>query len=449
MMQTKQVYLIDDDDDFRASLKQSLQLAGLDVVDFKQAEKALASLDEQFGGVVVSDIQMPGMNGLTFLMETQEIDEHIPLILISGHADISTAVQAIQDGAYDLLEKPFRNQSIIDVIHRALEKRRLILENRDLRAQLHRHRKRLILGNSESIIKLRAAISRHAQNDINILICGESGSGKELIARSLHEQSPRRKQPFLTLNCGSLTLEKLESTLFGSLDNAGDKPGLLVKSDKGTLYLEEIDRLPEPLTANLLSQIRAIAAARRSHSNEVFPDVRILASSHRALEPLCKQGLFREDLYYELSVLALSSPPLRERREDIPLLFKHFVTESSRAYGLPEPVLSEQQITQLAARDWRGNLRALKHMAERRVLNQSTSNEQTPEKSDTHIVSSATSLSGKVEQFEKLIIEQCLHKHNGNVTRTHAELGIPRKTLYDKLQRHTIKPDTYRKHTEG
>ena len=448
MTHTKRVYLIDDDDDFRASLKQSLELAGLRVEDFDQAQAALACLNEDFPGVIISDIRMADMDGLTFLMEALEIDEDLPVILISGHADISTAVQAIQDGAYDLLEKPFRKQHIIDVIHRAMEKRRLILENRDLRAQLHRHKKRLIQGDSGVIQLLRTSITTHAQNDVNILICGELGSGKELVARSLHEQSARRKQAFASLNCGSLSPEKLETVLFGNQESGGDQPGLVAQTHQGTLYLEEIDQLPNQLAANLLSQIKVIAAARRARDPAIFPDVRILASSHRPLEPLCKQGLFREDLYYELSVLALFVPPLRERREDIPLLFKHYAAESSRAYGVPEPVLSEQQITQLIARDWRGNLRALRHMAERWVLSQDIPGAQSPEDDDHHTLSAPATLPGKIEQFEKLIIEQCLLKHNGNVTRTHAELGIPRKTLYDKLQRHAIKPEVYRNSTD-
>ncbi len=444
-MPAKRVYLIDDDDDFRASLKQSLELAGFSVEDFNQAPQALAQLDEHFPGVIISDIRMAGMDGLTFLMEALEIDEDLPVIMISGHADISTAVQAIQDGAYDLLEKPFRNQHIIDVIHRAMEKRRLILENRDLRAQLHRHKKRLIQGNSKVIQQLRASISSHAHTDVNVLISGELGSGKELVARSLHEQSTRRKYVFSSLNCGSLTPEKLETTLFGNRETGGENPGLMAQSHRGTLYLEEIEQLPNRLAANLLTQIKAIATARRARDETIFPDLRILASSHRPLEPLCKQGLFREDLYYELSVLVLTVPPLRERREDIPLLFKHYAAESSRAYGISEPILSEQQITQLVARDWRGNLRALRHMAERWVLSQNIPGKQPLDDTENNALSSPATLPGKIEQFEKLIIEQCLLKHNGNVTRTHAELGIPRKTLYDKLQRHGIKPEVYRK----
>lgn len=444
-MHTKLVYLIDDDDDFRASLKQSLELAHLKVIEFRKGDQALKMLDEHFTGVIVSDIRMAGMDGLTFLMEALEIDEDLPVILVSGHADISTAVQAIQDGAYDLLEKPFRSRALVDVIHRAVEKRRLVLENRDLRAQLHRHKKRLIQGESSVIQKLRKSISTHAENDINLLICGELGTGKELVARSLHEQSTRQKHAFFTLNCGSMSKTKLESALFGNLEAGGDNPGLLQKSHGGTLYLEEIDQLPNQLAANLLTHIKSIAGDRRNRSQNIFPDVRLLASSHTPLEPLCQQGLFRDDLYYELSVLVLSVPPLRERREDIPLLFKHFASDSLSAYGLPEPILSEQQITQLVARNWRGNLPALRHMAERWVLSQNMPENQPLEYAEDSKLSAPPSLPGKIEQFEKLIIEQSLLKHNGNVTRTHTELGIPRKTLYDKLQRHGIKPETYRK----
>ena len=444
-MNTKLVYLIDDDEDFRASLKQSLELAGLSVIEFKHAQQALKQLDEHFSGVVVSDIRMAGMDGLTFLMEALEIDDDLPVILVSGHADISTAVQAIQDGAYDLLEKPFRSRTIVDVIHRAIEKRRLVLENRDLRAQLHKHKKRLIQGDSSIIQGLRKSISTHAENDINLLICGELGTRKELVARSLHEQSARQQNTFLTINCGSMSKPKLESALFGNLESGGDNPGLLQKGHQGTLYLEEIDQLPNQLAANLLTHIKSIATERRNKSANIFPDVRILASSHTPLEPLCQKGLFREDLYYELSVLMLRVPSLSERREDIPLLFKHFASDSSRAYGIPEPILSEQQITQLVARNWRGNLRALRHMAERWVLSQNMPDNLPLEDTGNTDLSAPASLPGKIEQFEKLIIEQSLLKNNGNVTQSHAELGIPRKTLYDKLQRHSIKPETYRK----
>ncbi len=439
------VYLIDDDDDFRASLKQSLELAGISVIDFDRPEKALEQMDETYPGIIISDVKMANMDGLEFLMAASEIDEDIPIILISGHADVSIAVQAIQDGAYDLLEKPFRTQTLVDVIRRAQDKRKLILENRRLRAQINKHKKSLILGDSDIIRELRATITRHSPSQANILISGELGTGKELVARSLHDQSNRRKQPFNAINCGSMSEAKLESALFGdNLDNNSIN-GLLSRSHKGTLYLEEIDQLTNKLAINLLTTIKDMSSARRNKKSRLLTDVRIISSSHIPLEPLCRQGLFRDDLYYELSVLEISVPSLRERREDIPILFKRYAAESSSNYGVPEPVWSESQITQLAARDWRGNLRALRHMAERWVLTGGAYGDNNCEDNNSNTPTTPTSLPDKIEQFEKLVLEQALQNNSGNVTKTHAELCIPRKTLYDKLQRHGIKPEKFRK----
>jgi two-component system C4-dicarboxylate transport response regulator DctD len=435
------VYLIDDDDDFRASLKQSLELAGISVADFDRPEKALELLDDTFTGVIISDVKMTDMDGLELLMEASEIDEDIPVILVSGHADVSIAVQAIQDGAYDLLEKPFRTQSLVDVARRAQEKRKLVLENRHLRAQLNRPRKSLILGDSSIIRELRRVITQHAPSQANIFISGELGTGKELVARSLHDQSSRIKQPFNAINCGSMSEAKLESTLFG--DSQDPNSGLLKKGRKGTLYLEEVDQLTNKLAINLLTHMKGMVAARRDRKFRDFADVRIITSSHIPLEPLCRQSLFRDDLYYELSVLEISVPSLRERRNDIPLLFKYYAAESSSSYGVPEPIWSEFQITQLVARDWRGNLRALRHMAERWVLTGSVHGHDNCANNRSNS-SAPTSLPDKIEQFEKLVLEQALQKNRGNVTKTHADLCIPRKTLYDKLQRHGIKPEKYR-----
>ncbi len=437
------VYLIDDDDDFRASLKQSLELSGVLVSDFDRPEKALKQMDDSFPGVIISDVKMAGMDGLEFLMEASEIDDDIPIILISGHADVSTAVQAIQDGAYDLLEKPFRTQTLMDVVGRAREKRKLVLENRRLRAQLNRPRKSLILGESRIIRELRNTISQHAPSHVNILISGELGTGKELVARSLHDQSENHKQAFHAINCGSMSEAQLEAALFGDTENPDS--GLLGKNRKGTLYLEEIDQLTNKLAINLLSRIKNMALTRHDKSSPGKSDVRIIASSHVHLEPLCRQGLFRDDLYYELSVLEISVPSLRDRRDDIPLLFKHYAAESSSHYGVPEPKWSESQSTQLAARDWRGNLRALRHMAERWVLTGGVRNQHNcAGNADNASGAAPSSLPDKIEQFEKLVLEQALQKNDGNVTKTHADLCIPRKTLYDKLQRHGIKAETFR-----
>jgi two-component system C4-dicarboxylate transport response regulator DctD len=436
------VYLIDDDDDFRASLKQSLELAGVSVTDFDQPEKALKKMDNTFAGVIISDVKMTGMDGLEFLMEASEIDEDIPIILVSGHADVSTAVQAIQDGAYDFLEKPFRTQTLLEVVGRAQEKRKLVLENRRLRAQLNRPRKSLILGDSSIISELRRTISQHAPSQANILISGELGVGKELVARSLHNQSNHGKQDFNVINCGSMSEAQLETALFGDGDDSNS--GLLSKGCKGTLYLEEVDQLTNKLAINLLRSIKDIASARRDKKDKTAADVRIITSTHVPLEPLCRQGLFRDDLFYELSVLEISVPSLRDRRDDIPLLFKHYAAESSSNYGVPEPVWSESQSTQLAARDWRGNLRALRHMAERWVLTGGAHGHDNCADNRGGTPNTPSSLPDKIEQFEKMVLEQALQKNNGNVTKTHMDLCIPRKTLYDKLQRHGIKPEIFR-----
>ncbi len=446
------ILFVDDEEHIRAANRQSLDLAGFQVATFELAEQALEQITVDFDGVVVSDIRLPKMSGTKLLSKVQEIDPELPLILISGHADIEVAVGAIRDGAYDFIEKPFAPDRLIDTVHRAMDKRRLTLENRQLRSQVNNQGNLgpRIIGRTTAIQMLRSTISQVADTDADILVLGETGSGKEMVARTLHEQSSRREQNFVAINCGAVPESIIESELFGheagAFTGAAERRiGKFEHADGGTLFLDEIESMP------LVAQVRLLRvlqdrAVERLGSNELIPlNLRVVAATKVDLRKAADEGIFREDLYYRLNVVSIEIPPLRRRLEDIPMLFQHFLLVASERYGREITMPDAEQMSALLTHDWPGNVRELRNVAERYVLlggdcgfdfNQLLSGDEEQWPSRT--------LPRQVECFEKSVIEQALSAHKGSIKGTMGQLGVPRKTLYDKMQKYGLDKSDYK-----
>ncbi len=448
--QPHQILLVDDEKHIRLAAAQTLELAGYDVVTADCAEKALALLDQDWPGVVVSDINMPGIDGLEMMHRIMQIDTDLPVILVTGHGDISMAVSAIRDGAYDFIEKPFSSELLNDVVRRAAEKRRLTLENRALRKALEAQGGigPRIIGNSPRIHQLRAMIQHVADTPADILIQAETGSGKDLVARYIHEHSNRRDKNFVAINCGAVPEHLIESELFGHekgafTDAKSRRIGKFEHANGGTLFLDEIESMPLSLQVKLLRVLEE-RTIERLGSNELIPlDIRVVAASKVNLKELSEQGEYREDLYYRLNVVSLEIPPLRERREDIPMLFQHFALIASTQYHKEVPQLSADKLRALVAHHWPGNVRELRNIAERYVLLGPAYNFEVGAAGKQPSVSGMT-LPEQVEQFEKLVLEEELSRNSGSLKITQETLGLPRKTLYDKMKKYGLDKKDYK-----
>lgn len=321
------VIVVDDEASIRTAVEQWLSLSGFEVQLFSRAEECLAQLPKDFPGVILSDVRMPGLSGLELLAEVQRRDADLPVILLTGHGDVPMAVEAMRDGAYDFLEKPFSPDALLNSLRRALDKRGLILENRRLHQQAD-HRAQLestLLGVSRGLQTLRRQVLDLASLPVNVLIRGETGSGKELVARCLHDFGPRAKKPFVALNCAAIPEQLFEAELFGHESGAftgaqGKRIGKLEYAHGGTLFLDEIESMPLAQQVKLLRVLQEQKLERLGSNQSIHVDLRIIAATKPDLLEEARAGRFREDLAYRLNVAQLRLPPLRERREDIPLL---------------------------------------------------------------------------------------------------------------------------------
>lgn len=445
------VVFVDDEKHIRQANRQTLELADLEVTCVDCAEDAMPFLTTDWPGVVICDIRLPKMDGLAFLGHAQKIDRDLPVILITGHGDISTAVKAMRDGAYDFIEKPYSAERLVKTVERALEKRALTIENRTLRRELEAHSMPgpRIIGKTPSMQRLRATINQIANTGADVLILGETGTGKELVARSLHEQSERRVKNFVAVNCGAVSESIIESDLFGHeagafTDARERRIGKFEHANGGTILLDEIESMPLRVQVHLLRVLQE-RSLERMGSNKLIPlDVRVVAASKTDLLKAAEEGTFREDLYYRLNVVYLEIPPLRERREDIPLLFHHFLLVAGHRYQQEVPLPNHAQMNSLMSYSWPGNVRELRNLAERYVLLGSQcgwSLDQLlsgAEKQQKH------SLPQQVEDFERSLIEQALVSSNGAIKDVMDTLAIPRKTLYDKMRKYGLDKSDYK-----
>lgn len=445
----KQVFFIDDEKPIRDALGQTLELEDYEVSLFSSARQALEKIDSQFPGVIISDINMPGIDGITFLKQALSIDPEFSIILLTGHGDISMAVDAMRLGAYDFLEKPFSTDNLLDIVKRAADKRELVLENRELRRELEAQSGPgpRILGNNPQIKQLRRILSHIKDTPADVMIHGETGTGKELVARFLHDHSVRQNQPFVAINCGAIPETMIESELFGYEPGAftgaqKKRVGKIAHANGGTLFLDEIESMPMSLQIKLLRVLEERVVEPLGTNKAVPLDIRIIAATKEDLKLMSDRGQFRHDLYYRLNVVSVDIPPLRERRDDIPMLFQNFTRSASTRYGIEPPTFSLEQQQKLLEHDWPGNVRELRNLAERMVLMGDTStlsgNNQFSDEPLTH------TLAERMNQFEFTLLCDALRRHNGRLKEVQEELGLARKTLYDKMKKHHIDKDDYK-----
>jgi two-component system C4-dicarboxylate transport response regulator DctD len=446
------VMLVDDEEHIRLSAGQTLELGGYDVVTMDRAEKALESLTDDWPGVIVTDINMPGMDGLALMKQVVSIDPDLPIILITGHGDISMAVSAMRDGAYDFIEKPFSTEVLLDIVKRAMEKRRLTLENRRLKQELEAHSAPgpRIIGNTPAIQNLRRMVHAVGDTPADILILAETGSGKDLLARYIHEHSNRKSNNFVAINCGAVPENLIESELFGHekgafTDAKARRIGKFEHANGGTLFLDEIESMPLALQVKLLRVLEE-RAIERLGSNEVIPiDIRVIAASKTDLKEMAERGEFREDLYYRLNVVRVDIPPLRERIDDIPLLFQHFSILAAAQYGREVPPISAERMHSLVTHDWPGNVRELRNLAERYVLLGESCTFDFDNRPITDAAQSGKmTLPEQLERFEKMLLQAELSSHGGSIQDTLVSLGLPRKTLYDKMKKYGLDKNDYK-----
>ena len=441
MTEALKVLIIEDDPDVRLGCEQALQLEGILTESVASAEEAKLLLGKDFRGVIVSDIRLPRMDGMTFLREVLAVDPQLPVVLITGHGDISMAVQAMKDGAHDFIQKPFSPEYLVEVVRRALEKRLLTLEVRDLRSRLDGRDQieARLIGNAAGMLKVRKLIGGLADSAADVLIQGETGTGKELVARCLHEASSRRKGNFAAINCGGMPETLFESEIFGHEAGAYTgaskrRIGKIEYANGGTLFLDEIETMPVPMQIKLLRVLQE-RTLERLGSNTLIPiDCRIVAATKEDLRARSEQGRFRADLYYRLSVATVPLPPLRERREDIPLLFQHFLLQAAARHGRPVPANDAGCIRQLVGYQWPGNVRELRNVADRCVLGIESGAPPFGNESDERL----RPLAETVDAFERALIADALQRHHGSLARSAEALGVAKTTLHDKIRKYGL-----------
>jgi len=433
------VLIVEDDPHVLLGCQQALALEDIPSIGVASAEEALQRIGEDFPGIVLSDIRLPGMDGLTLLTRLKQRDASLPVVLITGHGDIGMAVGAMRDGAYDFMEKPFAPERLVDVARRALEQRSLAREVSALRRQLAGRQalEQRIIGRSPAMQQLRELIANVADTGANVLIEGETGTGKELVARCLHDFSRRQSKQFVALNCGGLPESLFESEIFGheahAFTGAGKRRvGKIEHADGGSLFLDEIESMPLNLQIKLLRVLQEHSLERLGSNQPIRVDCRVIAATKSDLDALGKRGEVRSDLYYRLNVVTLELPPLRERREDIALLFEHFLQLAALRFDRAVPELDRQTLAGLMAHDWPGNVRELRNVAERFALGLPVFKKSGP--GDT----CGPGFSEAVEAFERSLLAAALERHAGNLSQAAQALGLAKTTLFDKVKKYGL-----------
>ncbi|MEY2893256.1 MAG: hypothetical protein RJA98_3164 [Pseudomonadota bacterium] len=436
--------LIEGDAEFRLAVAQAGQLEGLEVDAFDSVESLPYDIESDMPCVVVAEVSA---SGLAWARRLRGVDPDLPVILISGSGDVGTAVQAMRDGAYDYLAKPLPIAQLLAAVGRAAERRRISLRVRAIRRESADSRalESTLIGSSAVMQRVRHQILSLAGTDADVLIYGETGTGKELVARGLHVHSPRRSAMFVPLNCGGLTESLADTELFGhdvgSFTGASrTRVGKMEYADGGTLFLDEIESMPMGVQIKMLRALQERVIERVGANKPISVDCRVVAAAKADLSVISQRGEFRGDLYYRIGVAILHLPPLRERREDIPLLFEQFCRLSAERYGREVEPVRDSQLAQLIEHHWPGNVRELRNVADRYVLGLC---------SDALLAGAGEALapgllSNQVSRFERALIKDALRRHNGEVSEAARSLGVPRQTLYDKMKRLQIQPQGYR-----
>jgi two-component system nitrogen regulation response regulator NtrX len=442
--------VVDDESGVREAMRQLLEYEEIEVRTVASGADALAAYPDFHPHLVFLDVKMAGLDGLATLAKLRQLDPAAQVVMISGHGTIQTAVEATQLGAYDFLEKPLDTDRVLLTLRNALQHLNLETENRRLRADLED--RYAIVGESRSIHEVLATIAKVAPTAARVLIEGENGSGKELVARAIHRQSPRRDKPFVEVNCAAIPGELIESELFGHMKGSftgafADRTGKFEQADGGTLFLDEVGDMSLAAQAKVLRALQEGVVTRIGAAKSVRVDVRVIAATNKALGAEIAAGRFREDLFYRLNVVPIAIPPLRARREDIVLLVERFVAELSQLDGLPRKKFHQEALSVLQARDWPGNVRELRNAVERLII--LTAGDTVTAADVRRIVREAADspigdLAGcqTFESFkleaEKAFLVAKLAENDWNVSETARKLEMPRSNLYKKIEKYGL-----------
>lgn len=457
---SKSILIVDDEDGIRYSLRGILEDEGFQVAEAESGETALKNLAEDQPDLVFLDIWLPGMDGLSVLESIKNEWEWLPVVMISGHGNIETAVSAIKKGAFDFIEKPLSLEKVVITAEKAVEFSRLRSENKALRSRIENEQPARLTGKSKAVDSMREVIGQVAPTEAWVLITGENGTGKEIVARSIHSQSQRADKPLVAVNCAAIPEELIESELFGHEKGAFTgaekaQEGKFELADSGTLFLDEIGDMSLKTQAKILRILQEQRFERVGGRKTIHVNVRVIAATNKNLFQEIKDGNFREDLYYRLKVFPLEVPPLRDRSEDIPLLIEEFITRLNRKHGFKPLTFTDAALKVLTSYSWPGNVRELKNFVERMLI-MSGGKKVGPDKLPPEIVDGPRSEGRSQEQhslplpegevdfkkaradFEAQFLEAKLREYKGNVSRLAEAVGLERSSLYRKLKTYEI-----------
>jgi len=456
------ILVVDDEAKMRRVLQLFLEEHGYAVGQAENGEDALEKIDSFHPDLVLCDIRMPRLNGIELLRRAREISEDLPVIIMTAYGEVKTAVEAMKLGAENYVTKPLDMEQLRILVARAIEKRSLIRENIQLRKELDsRFHSSNFVGESEKMQQVFRLIDKVAQTNTTVLLTGESGTGKELAARAIHFRSPRRNKPFVVVNCAALSEHLLESELFGHVKGAftgahSDRQGRFELADGGTLFLDELALMSIPLQGKLLRVLQEKTFERVGGTHTLKIDVRIIGATNKDLAGMMEKKTFREDLYYRLNVVEIDLPPLRERREDIPLLVDHCIARLNRELGKKVQASSEEVLELLSRYDWPGNVRELENVIERAMVLGKAGMlgiENLPDQitrlleredqdmaflNDLKLPGDGLSLIETVEEIEKRLIKEALARTGGNKTRAAELLGVTRKIMRYKTEKYNL-----------
>ena len=454
-MTAKRILVVDDDSSLRRIMKMQLEEAGYEVSLASDGAQAFDQIHELEPALVITDLRMP-TSGLDLLRRLADDGLKTTVIVITAFGTVETAVEAMKLGAYDYVTKPLDFDALVLAVHRAMERQSLIDEVRTLRSELDlRYGFEGIVGRSKNFLRVLEQAARVSQYDTTVLIQGETGTGKELIARAIHQNSPRKNKPFVTINCGAIPQNLVESELFGYVRGAFtgatlSKAGKIEAADGGTLFLDEVGELPLEAQVKLLRVLQQGELSKVGATEPTRVDVRVVAATHRNLAAMIEDGMFREDLFYRLAVVPLQLPPLRERRDDIPPLIEGLFARARARHGMEHIHLAPQTLLRLAAYRWPGNVRELENVLERLLVLSSgniITEDDLPE--ELRRVSTATAPFSidlpeegvSLEGIEKELIERALERFSGNQTHAARYLDISRRTLIYRMEKHNLTAD--------
>lgn len=463
-MNRKKVLVIDDDASLRRVMEMQLEEIGCDVMTVANANEALAALNEITPALVITDLRIPGMSGMDLLKTLRGDHPELTVIMVTAYGTVRTAVEAMKAGAYDYITKPIDYDELALVVNRALERQQLLEEVHNLRVTLdQKYGFESIIGRSKSLLRVLEMTSRVSGTDSIVLIHGETGTGKELLAKAIHQNSRRRNGPFVTINCGAIPGALLESELFGHMKGSftgasASKKGRAEAADGGTLFLDEIGELPLDLQMKLLRLIQQGEIEKIGATEACKVDVRIIAATHRNLQAMIEDRTFREDLYYRLAVIPLELPPLRERLEDIPELIQHLFLKSKQKHGRLDLLLPDSLLPRFSNYGWPGNVRELENVIERLVvlaIGDRISTDDLPE-----LLRRESPASGSIQldlspqgisldAVEKDLITKALEKFDWNQTQAAKYLDISRRTLIYRMEKHGIRKESANGDTTG